>query len=224
MAACAASDRGRSPKTHRRRHHHFALTMPVNLPAALATFSALTRPTRLLPALSLATFGDVPVPIVIPGRDIRAVVLDKDNCFAAADALEVHAAYAAKFAALREAYPGNRLLIVSNSAGCYGDTAQAEILEAATGGVPVLRHTRPKPDPACAQDILDFFLKDPSTGVTKSEHVVVVGDRLLTDVVMANTMGAAAVWLHTGVQKSTSIPVRFEQALLSAFTSTGILK
>jgi hypothetical protein len=47
-----------------------------------------------------------------------------------------------KFAALRKAYPGSKLLIVSNTAGTSsgdGDDALAKMLEANTG-VKVLRH------------------------------------------------------------------------------------
>lgn len=49
--------------------------------------------------------------------DIRAVVLDKDNCFARPGENEIYPPYEDKMRQLKAAYPGARLLIVSNSAG-----------------------------------------------------------------------------------------------------------
>ena len=44
-----------------------------------------------------------------------------------------------------------------------------------------------------------YFRAHPETGVTRPEHVAVVGDRLTTDVMMANLMGSYAVWVKDGV-------------------------
>lgn len=45
-----------------------------------------------------------------------------------------------------------------------------------------------------------YFAAHPETGVTRPEHVAVVGDRLSTDVMMANLMGGYGVWVRDGVQ------------------------
>jgi phosphatidylglycerophosphatase GEP4 len=44
-----------------------------------------------------------------------------------------------------------------------------------------------------------YFRAHPETGVTRPEQVAVVGDRLSTDVVMANLMGGYGVWVKDGV-------------------------
>jgi len=44
-----------------------------------------------------------------------------------------------------------------------------------------------------------YFAQHPETGVTRPEHVAIVGDRLTTDVMMANLMGSFAVWVKDGV-------------------------
>jgi phosphatidylglycerophosphatase GEP4 len=72
---------------------------------------------------------------------------------------------------------------------------QAELLEKTTG-VKVLRH--PTKKPGCYNEILEFFKTSPDTGVTRPDQIVIVGDRLCTDVLMANMMGSWAVWVKDG--------------------------
>ncbi|KAI7369461.1 hypothetical protein KC336_g21007, partial [Hortaea werneckii] len=47
-------------------------------------------------------------------------------------------------------------------------------------------------------------------------QVAVVGDRLFTDVMMANLMGAHGIWIKDGVIEDHTIMSRFEKGL-SAF-------
>lgn len=44
-----------------------------------------------------------------------------------------------------------------------------------------------------------YFLERPETGVMKPSHVVVVGDRLSTDIMMANMNGFWGLWVQDGV-------------------------
>jgi len=99
---------------------------------------------------------------------------------------------------LRNAYPGPRLLIVSNSAGTNDDIdgKEAKLLEDATG-VEVLRHSTKKP--GCGAQVLEHFRKRPGVGVTKPSQIAVVGDRLFTDVTMASQMGAWSIWVRDGI-------------------------
>jgi HAD superfamily phosphatase (TIGR01668 family) len=69
-------------------------------------------------------------------------------------------------------------------------------VEAATG-VTVLAHSTKKP--GCGAEIMEYFRAHPETGVTRPEHVAVVGDRLTTDVMMANLAGSYALWVKDGV-------------------------
>jgi phosphatidylglycerophosphatase GEP4 len=230
-----------------------------NVSATLNVFRLITRPTLCLPHATVSTFNQVPVPLnqafgKYKNVDIRAVVLDKDNCFARPDSSEVHKPYEvgsyfsgckacyvaqietpsitleiipgqlhlrgedspqsisnkpliipisnpsqAHFQRLREAYPGRRLLIVSNSAGTSSldpNGQHSSAVEKATG-VAVLPHRTKKP--GCGPEIMEYFRSHPETGVTRPEQVAVVGDRLTTDVMMANFMGSYAVWVKDGV-------------------------
>lgn len=46
---------------------------------------------------------------------------------------------------------------------------------------------------------MEYFRQHPETEVTRPEQIAVVGDRLTTDVLMANLMGGYAVWVRDGV-------------------------
>lgn len=105
------------------------------------------------------------------------------------------------------------MVIVSNTAGSSddGDGKLAATLEANTG-VKVLPHTQKKP--GCHQEIESFFK---TRGlITDANQIAVVGDRLMTDVLMANLMGAQSVWISKGVVPSKNVLVKFERCLYNA--------
>ncbi|KAK4505580.1 hypothetical protein PRZ48_003543 [Zasmidium cellare] len=181
----------------------------MNISGTFNIFRLLTNPSLCLPHHTISTFDQLPIPLSqafinrkngpekTKNPDIRAVVLDKDNCFSIPKQNEIYPAYTSKFADLKKAYPGSKLLIVSNSSGTSSDPnhAEAEILERNTG-VQVLRHATKKP--GCHAEIMEFFRSRPETGVTDASQVAVVGDRLFTDVMMANMMGSYGVWIKDG--------------------------
>ncbi|AGO14184.1 AaceriAER392Wp [[Ashbya] aceris (nom. inval.)] len=179
----------------------------LNLSGTLNACKLLVNPRLCLPDIVVPTFADLPIPL---GPNIKAVVLDKDNCFAYPHEDRVWPAYEATWQRLRVAYPGARLVIVSNTAGTGDDTdeLQARALERNTG-VAVLRHATKKP--GCKTEVLSYLYEQQV--VNSPEEVAVVGDRLLTDMVMARQMGAYGVWVRDGVRPSNSPIVAFEKRL-----------
>lgn len=73
--------------------------MNLNLSASLNIFKLLTKPSLCLPHATVNTFDDLPVPLdkafARKDRrvDIRAVVLDKDDCFAYPQENEIYEPY-----------------------------------------------------------------------------------------------------------------------------------
>ena len=73
----------------------------MNISGTLNVFRLIRDPALCLPQHTVSTFNHLPVPLskAFPKRDgqkdvdIRAVVLDKDNCFAIAHTNEVHPPY-----------------------------------------------------------------------------------------------------------------------------------
>ncbi|KAH6680730.1 mitochondrial PGP phosphatase [Halenospora varia] len=189
-----------------------------NVSATLNVFRLIARPTLCLPHATISTFNQLPIPLnqafaKYKNVNIRAVVLDKDNCFAIPHSNEVHKPYNDHFNTLKKAYPGRRLLIVSNTAGASSidpDLKLASSVEASTG-IHVLPHSTKKP--GCGPEIMEYFRKYPETGVTRPDQIAIVGDRLTTDVMMANLMGSYAVWVKDGMVplSETSVFARLEQ-------------
>lgn len=89
--------------------------------------------------------------------------------------------------------------MVSNTSGATSwdkDLTQAAQVEKGTG-LHVLPHAVKKP--GCGPEIMDYFSQHPETGVTDPSHVAVVGDRLTTDMMLANMMGGWGFWIMDGV-------------------------
>lgn len=198
----------------------------MNVSATVNVLRLLVNPSLCLPHHSIATFDQLPVPLSAAFAskngekkpDIRAVVLDKDNCFAIPKQNEIYPPYQAKFDELRKAYPGSRLLIVSNSSGTSSDKgfAEADLLEKNTG-VKVLRHGTKKP--GCHDEIMQYFRSKPETGVNSESQIAVVGDRLFTDVLMANMMGSYGLWITDGAVKDHGLVCEARRAIAYSYTN-----
>lgn len=75
--------------------------MNLNLSASLNIFKLIANPSLCLPHATISTFKDLPVPLDLAFErkgsgvkvDIKAVVLDKDDCFAYPESNEVYKPY-----------------------------------------------------------------------------------------------------------------------------------
>ncbi|KAI1487295.1 mitochondrial PGP phosphatase [Biscogniauxia mediterranea] len=204
--------------------------MNLNLSGFVNVFKLLSKPSLCLPHATISTFADLPTPLARAfegqGRkvDIKAIVLDKDDCFACPDTNEIYPAYLERFQQLRKEYPGNTLLIVSNTAGATTydrDGKLAKELESATG-VSVLAHRVKKP--GCNDEIMAHFKRHPETGVTHPSQVAIIGDRLMTDMMLANMMGSWGLWIKDGVKPldQKSVFSKLEQRLEPFLRARGI--
>lgn len=188
------------------------LDFSMNVSATLNILRLLFKPSLCLPHATVSTFNDLPIPLTKAFQhystdrpiEIQAVVLDKDDCFAYPKSNEICKPYRDKFKELRQAYPGSRLLIVSNSAGTSDDPsgADADTLEQSTG-VTVLRHSTKKP--GCGSRILEYLRAQPQSAVERPDQIVVIGDRLFTDIMMANLVGAWGIWVKDGVVQKKNL-------------------
>lgn len=69
-----------------------------NVSATLNIFRLIARPSLCLPHATVSTFNQLPIPLnkafqKYKNVDIKAVVLDKDNCFAVPHSNEVYKPY-----------------------------------------------------------------------------------------------------------------------------------
>ena len=204
--------------------------MPVlsNVPTLrLALAYALNEPSSLLPHRTIPTLLPLPLPLGswLPSlRDtgkkpnIRALVLDKDNTLCPPKTTKLHQAYINKLEKIKESdefsCSPHSILIVSNTAGSSSapeHEAEAKLLETELG-IPVLRQHPDRKKPFCGSDVLKYF-KD--HGVTENpQEIVVLGDRLATDVLLAREMGSWSIWTRDG-WRNPEIPGRDYRGFLS---------
>ncbi|KAG7193885.1 uncharacterized protein KQ657_005083 [Scheffersomyces spartinae] len=179
-----------------------------NLSATLNVGRLAYNPSLCLPHLVIPTFEEFPVPLIIRNHHIKAIVFDKDNCIAKDHDDKLWPQYSTVWDKVKQEYPLENLLIVSNSAGTNDDLdhSQAVAVEQDTG-VAVLRHSTKKP--GCYPEILDHFAR---RSILANE-IAIVGDRLFTDMLMANMMGSWGVWIREGVEVSNKMFPRFERDL-----------
>lgn len=84
-------------------HHHANLTTSMdmnsfNVSATLNVFRLIAKPALCLPHATIPTFQQLPIPLnkafeKYQGVDIKAVVLDKDDCFAVPKSNSIHKPY-----------------------------------------------------------------------------------------------------------------------------------
>ena len=72
----------------------------------------------------------------------------------------------------------------------------------------MLRHSTKKP--GCGPEVFAYLKSAPGSNVTEPSHIAVVGDRLFTDVMMANMMGSWSVWLKDGVIEEKGLVSTFK--------------
>lgn len=183
----------------------------MNLSATFNILRLVYSPSYCKPQCIISNFNQLPLPI---NDKVKAVVVDKDNCISFPHEKEVWPEYKNKWEELKNHYPGRAVLIVSNTAGSNDDPnyEQAKILEESTG-VSVLRHKTKKP--GCTNEILEYFYKNKI--INSPDEVAVIGDRLFTDVMMANMMGSYSVWIREGVKLSNNPIIKFERRISDYF-------
>ena len=87
------------------------------------------------------------------------------------------------------AFGNENMAVLSNSVGSKDDPGHAEaIIVEGTLGMAVIRHERKKP--AVRDDVLDHFKTQ------DIEKVAIVGDRILSDIVMGNNHGMFTIYVE----------------------------
>jgi phosphatidylglycerophosphatase GEP4 len=164
------------------------LSQSWNWPGVAMTFRCLTRePSLLLPHATVRDFGALDFPR-LRRAGVLGVVLDKDNTLTAPYADEIEPSLLPALKAARDAFGPTGIVVLSNSAGTPDDIghAAANALERSLG-LPVLRRRHKKP--RGFESVRSHF------GGCEPGALLMVGDRLLTDVTFGNAHGMLTV--HT---------------------------
>ncbi|KAJ2907863.1 hypothetical protein GGI21_003460 [Coemansia aciculifera] len=153
-----------------------------------SAFTLLRRPQLLMPHMAVSDIRSIPYD-TLRASGVKYMVFDKDNCLTAPYVNEIHPEFQRAWSQCLDTFSSSNILVVSNSAGTPDDNANvmANAVEEALG-VPVLRHKVKKP--GCGMEIMSALAE----GGAKPGEIAVVGDRLATDVVLANMNGMLAIW------------------------------
>lgn len=140
------------------------------------------RPTYIVPSLS---------ELVIP-PSAKLVILDKDNTFAKPHEVVVWPSLKKYWDLL---VANHNAAVLSNTSGDSAADPQGKLaLELENSlHVPVIRHRSKKP--ACHLEIREKIIRQ---GIDP-KNVLIVGDRLLTDVLLANLIGSQSAWIRPGI-------------------------
>ncbi|KAI0644893.1 mitochondrial PGP phosphatase-domain-containing protein, partial [Trametes meyenii] len=160
--------------------------MPFNLPGVLVPFHLLINPRLVVPSIIVKDIRQLDFSALYKAG-YRGAVFDKDNCLTIPHEDRLVPELVDAWRECRETFGPANVLIVSNTAGSHLDVGEIEAESVSHHlSAPVLRHASLKPSYACIKSIRAYFSSLPRP--VKDEELVVVGDRLLTDIVMANRM------------------------------------
>lgn len=179
-------------------------------PSALWTLTTAVwrRPSLMLPHVQVATLADLDWPALYQTVGPHAaVILDKDNTLTVPYQSTIHPTVQDSVDEAVRIFGQHRVAILSNSAGTAtddSDDAQAAAVEAATG-LSVVRHADKKPSRACLDQVLEHLHTNSHNSHSNGDgdscisrpleasDLIVVGDRLWTDVVFGNLHGCLTV-------------------------------
>lgn len=196
-----------------------------NISGVLALFSVLVRPSLVVPHVQVTDISSLDWGS-LHASGIRALLFDKDNCLTKPHSDVLEASLASSWAEAIRTFGRENILIVSNSAGSSDDPSGlgAESLSRSLG-VPVLSHRHKKPAASCAREALAYL------SGSEGGKILVVGDRTMTDVVLAHRMNdmrpastvsvlTSGIWQNEGW--ANTLMRRMERRLTSALVQRGV--
>jgi len=179
----------------------------VNVAGTRVFFQVLRKNKAwLLPHLRVQHVGEVDWR-ALSDAGFEGCIFDKDNTITAPYSMQAAPGGVEEgLARCMEAFDG-RVAVLSNSAGLKQfdpDGHEAEAIEQALG-IPVLRHAKKKPD-GDKEELEQHF-------DCRVEHLVMVGDRLLTDMVYGNRLGMLTIMPEPITTQGEPVTVKWSRAL-----------
>ncbi|KAF8918174.1 mitochondrial PGP phosphatase-domain-containing protein [Mucidula mucida] len=165
--------------------------MPLNVPGLLVPLQLLWNPRLIVPAICV-DIRQLDF-LALKKAGYRGAVFDKDNCLTIPYKDELVPELNDAWKECKQVFGKQNVLVVSNSAGTHldGGGIQAESVSYHLG-VPVLMHTSMKPSYSCIKSIRQYYssLQVP----VRDDQLLIVGDRLFTDITLANRMRSWHGW------------------------------
>ncbi|KAH9915908.1 mitochondrial PGP phosphatase-domain-containing protein [Fomitopsis serialis] len=160
--------------------------MPLNIPGTLVPLHLLINPRLIVPQMIVKDIRQLDFP-ELRRTGYRGAVFDKDNCLTPPHRDTLVPDLKDAWDECRKTFGPQNVLIVSNSAGSHLDAGEIQAESVSHHlSAPVLRHPSFKPSYSCISSIRAYFASLPRP--VRDEELIVVGDRIFTDTVMANRM------------------------------------
>ncbi|PWN28361.1 hypothetical protein BDZ90DRAFT_259408 [Jaminaea rosea] len=143
--------------------------MPLNTPALTTLLASLTyRPGLVVPHLTIPNLSYLSWQHA-HSLGVRSIVVDKDNCLTAPRSDSLHPDLAQSWKECLEVFGRENVLIVSNSAGCAGETVGAQVVSRELDGATVLVHQERKPGKRCTRQVVEYFEGVAAAGESNAE-------------------------------------------------------
>jgi phosphatidylglycerophosphatase GEP4 len=191
-----------------------------NWPAIRTAVSVLAhRQDLLIPRLCVRELREIDWEKLKELHGIRAVCFDKDNTLTVPYQLAIHFSVKEALGNCLRAFGQDSVAVFSNSLGCSAYDAPPEFALAKRfeneSGLSVIRHSSRKPDGA--GDVLRAFKR------LTAKEIAFVGDRLLTDTVMANVAGFHSVHVRWPITvQGDNLPAALIRHLENAWLRTKL--
>ncbi|KAF8515348.1 mitochondrial PGP phosphatase-domain-containing protein [Hysterangium stoloniferum] len=199
--------------------------MPFNFSGTLAAFRALLNPRLVIPDLIVQDIQEINF-AAFRKANFQAVILDKDNCITTPHRDVLVRELQVSWNELKTEFNPANILIVSNSAGTHHDPAGLAAESVSRNlGVPVLRRASMKPSNHTVAAIRSHFASK-SPPLTGGDKLIVIGDRVFTDIVLAKRLGAFSIlvtrdWTHTFRARVIGVTERALVRLAQKWTKKG---
>ncbi|CAO1621686.1 unnamed protein product [Sympodiomycopsis kandeliae] len=156
----------------------------VNWAGLGAVLSSTARPGLVVPHLVIPSITSLSWS-GIRSQGVRYIIFDKDNCLTAPLRDNLSPSIVSSYKECLEVFGPENVLIVSNSAGSSNDlnAIGAKHSSRQLYGTTVLCHPDKKPAWKCAKQAVEYLY---SRQQQEGGHVMVVGDRITTDTVLAH--------------------------------------
>ncbi|KAL6926040.1 hypothetical protein ACO0SA_000650 [Hanseniaspora valbyensis] len=206
----------------------------INLSGIVSFPKIFLQPKLIVPKMVCTNFNEINFEQLKKTHGIKCIVLDKDNCISKDKTDRIYPQYLQNnwINGLLKWYDMDNIAVVSNSIGSSDDTIdfrdakefqknyKQDMQNLEEKGkqhkdINIILHNKKKP--GCQEEILDYFIKEKKLCDHPSE-IAIIGDRLLTDVLMGNMMKAFPVYLQTGVHlNEKNVLIKLEQILYNNY-------
>ncbi|KAJ3000623.1 hypothetical protein HDV02_004308 [Globomyces sp. JEL0801] len=177
----------------------------INIPGIRAAVQSIFRPSLLVPVMVVPDMRSIPF-VDLHKRGFKAIVFDKDNTLTAPYKNDIHPPFLSAFNECKKVFVG-KVAVVSNSAGSIDDVGNKLASHLSVSlGIPIITQRDKKP--LGADQLPKYFDCQP-------HEIIVVGDRLTTDIIYGNRIGAMTIFCTNVITLENDNPMAIKVSIIA---------